>query len=209
MRSRAIALLVAALLPLTALGCSPGDDPDPSASDPAASASQTPTTPEPAESGSPSSPETGLPPATGQALELKGSMSFRLPEGGEWHHTGDGSTTLYAGHPVDDGYFDIDASEIETSNTELDPLAKASLDIRHQQAELTPGRFDPFPTRSPNREVSGRAGWVLESTGKKSTFYEFGTNIDGLTAIITFQYPSSYGAGKEWVESILASIEWK
>lgn len=209
MRSRAIALLVAALLPLAVSGCSPEDDPEPSPSEPAASASETPAAPEATESGSPSESETGVPPAAGQALELEGSLSFRLPEGDEWYHTGDGSSILFASYPVDDGSFDIEGSEIETSNTELDPLAKASLDLRSQQAELTPGRFDPVPTRSPNRVVNGREGWVLESAGKKSTFYEFGTSRGGLTAFITFEYPTSYASGKEWVESILASIEWK
>jgi hypothetical protein len=209
MRSRAIAVLVAALLPLAVLGCSPDDDPDPSPKEPATPTSGTTATPGPTDS-SPSASETGVPPAAGEMLELKGSMSLRLPEDGdEWHGRGDGSMVLVAGHPVDDGSFELAASEIETLDSDLDSLAEASLASRFHQAELTPGRFDPVPTRSPNRVVNEREGWVLESAGKKSTFYEFGTSEDGLTAIVTFQYPTSFVRGKEWVESMLVSIEWK
>jgi hypothetical protein len=135
-------------------------------------------------------------------------MRFRFPAG-ESHHSGDGSLIVVGGLPVDGGSFDIAASEIATSNTELDPLAKASLATRLRQAELSPGRFGSVPTRSPNRVINGQEGWVLEGSGKETTFYEFGTYHAGVTVFITFQYPTSHAAGEEWRESVLASVEWK
>lgn len=207
MRSRAIAVAATALLSLTVSGCSP-DDAAPAPNEPATPSSESTAPTESTETPSPS--QTGVPPAAGQALDLEGSFTFRLPEGGdEWHERGTGSMTIVAGHPVPEGSFDISASEISITVTELDSLAEASLKTRVRQAELTPGRFDPLPTRSPNRVVNGREGWVLESAGKESTFYEFGTSNGGLTATITFQYPTSYAPGREWVEAVLASIEWK
>jgi hypothetical protein len=208
MRSRVIAVLVAALVPLAAAGCSSDDEPDAS---PSRTASSSPTVDGPTDatpSDSPSASETGVAPATGAAVQLERSMRFRFPAG-ESQPSGDGSTTVVGGVLVDGGFFDITASELETSNTELDPLAKASLATRVRQAEVTPGRFGAGPTRSPNRVVNGQEGWVLEGADKKTTFYEFGTHHAGVTVYISFQYPTSHAAGEAWRESVLASIEWK
>lgn len=189
MRSRVFVAATAAAMLALVVGCS--SDAEPSGPDASASSTE-PSTEEP----SATDTSTGPAPATGQRVEAS-VLDFRLPESARWSLTRGGLSARYFDN--DGGIWAV--AVIELGDTPgLDRLARVAEDV---QPDLV-----PKARRLADRTVNGVEGYVLESDGRDRLYYEFGTVYEGQGFSLIFDFPPSPRA-RDWIDSVLASVEWK
>lgn len=195
MRSRVVAALSFVVIAAGAGGCSSDDEPYPDPS---------PTTSAPASGGSDSPADApAVEPASGEKIELKTSLSLRVPEEGDWY-VDDGGGSIFASATVGGGVVDILAGDVLSDSTSIEESAATMLDTLDDQPGLTYRRADDMT-------VSGVEGWVIEGQSAEQRFLQFGTLHAGRIVSIDFTIRTGVPAAdaEELVASVLASVEWK
>lgn len=194
MRSRVVGVLSSslALVLLLLAGCS-DDDAGPAAGSPASKSAAT-------DASSDASSETGSPsiePASGQLIDTR-PLSFRLTED-DWDVSGT-SPNIGAYTLTEDpfGEFLIGIVDARNSGGTLESL-------RTTRGEDSLGLVEARPDRTINGTT------VLYSVGRRGgvTHYQISGLNNGYLFIIDVEHPTRWAEGKEAVESMLASIEWK
>lgn len=190
-----LALVVASGLLLS--GC--GDDDGPEA-DPARSPSTSQST-DATPSGSPSTGNPDAEPATGPVVE-DDFFSFHLPEDAEWDLARGGFTATTYDEELN--AFDVATSVVPlqagSSGTDLDAdFASSTRD----------DPYDPPRKRGENRVVDGIEGWTAQTVDDGQLIYSFGTMHDRRAFGLTFSFPEKDPRTLEWIEAVLASIQWK
>lgn len=211
MRSRSLAavaawtttaVLVAALM----TGCSDEEPGGAEGPDPSPSASSTgPTGSEGSPSAATESPSGPVAePADGEEVTMLSGISFHLTKGADWLSSGSDSTAVVADAQVEgvSRAVLLEAGELTAQTDDLDVAAQASIDSR-------PDAEKSYPTlrREEDREVNGVTGYVLRSENDETRFYEFGVLHAGTSFRINLEVPLEMEL-EDWVEPILASIEW-
>ncbi|MFC7504538.1 hypothetical protein ACOACQ_07800 [Nocardioides sp. CPCC 206347] len=189
-----VALLVVSGLLLS--GCKDGDGPDADPSTPAPQS--TSATPIPSDG---SSSSTGVAPATGPLVE-DDVFRFHLPADAEWELGREGlSATTY-----DE---DLNAFDVATSVLPLQAgRSEDDLDVDFDISTDSDG-YDPPQKRGKNRVVDGIEGWTAETVEDGQLIYTFGTMHARHSFDITFHFPKKDPRTRAWIESVLASIQWK
>lgn len=195
MRSRAIVAVLFLLLG-TASACDSGNGADPGGKTSPSPASSSAAS-SPAASASPSAPA----PATGPVAEL-GHLRYRIPDSEGAHVLNTGKLHAVGSFHVDGGIYDIDGAE-QSSDSTLDEAGAVELELLKSDAE-----FHSF-RHTGNRTVAGQEVWVIEAKRKGGRLYEVLGVRSGTLFSVTFRWPSSYSAGRDVVESVLATVEWK
>lgn len=190
-----LALVLASSLLLT--GCKSAERPDAGPSDSPATSPSTDSTP----SGSPSSESTGVEPASGTLVESD-EFSYRLPAGVEWNlgRGGLGATT----YDDDLNAFDVDATLVPLQAG--DDVADLAKDYEVTAGDLP---YDPPLKRGENRVVDGVEGWTAQTVENGQLIYAFGTRHNRVSFDLFFGFPKKDPRTLEWIEAVLASIEWK
>lgn len=176
----------ALLLALALAGCSDdeGDDPGASPSDASPSA--------------PSSSATSVAPATGQAM-TSDWLDLKLPAEAEWIITRNGRS---GHHPSEGGTLtSVLIGSAGEGFDSLDEVSRTSLSVVRDSR--------PTATVGPNRTVAGVEGITITAEDDRGYLYVFDTTRDGLEVSISFQFPVKDAAAEGWIESVLASVEWK
>ncbi len=195
MRSRVRGAVVCALAALVlTVGCStddPDDEPDgaPSSSSGADSSPAT-ATPE-----SPTATEDSVTPADGRRVEV-GPMSYRLVDA-DWLVGRQGQTAYLSDT---DGAWYVSSASGYATDGDLDRLAEVAIDAV---------AVEPAPERADDRVVAGVLCYVLESRSRTGLFYQVGGIVDGEFAYLQFEFPVDTPQADEWVEQMLASVEWR
>lgn len=187
-----VALAVASGLLLT--GCKDGDRPEADPSQPPATSQPTGST-----SDSPSTDGTGVEPASGPVVEGD-VFSFHLPAETEWDlGRGGFSATAY-----DEEFnpFDVATSAIRLQAGESGEDLDADYESR-----IVGGPHEV--TRAENRVVGGVEGWVAQGVDGDQLIYVFGALHERVSFSITFSFPKKDPRTLGWIESTLASIQWK
>lgn len=191
MRSR----VCGAVLLLTLLaGCSSDDgttgDPPGSGADPGGGTSTAPTTDGTTGASDP------VAPAAGRRIRAEG-FGYRLPEG-RWELVSGGRT---AGHFDEQGRsWQIGWGYSLAFDTDLDTVAANALDVLSET--------DDGLARGEDRTVAGVEGYVIEGSGPDGLVYEFGTVRGEGVPQLWFRFPEDSAQAREWIESVLASVEW-
>ncbi|WP_435770115.1 hypothetical protein [Nocardioides sp. SYSU DS0651] len=199
MRSRVgVVAVVSALLAGLVTGCSSADgDPPPSAS--STPASEATSSGSPSGPGSSTTPVDDVAPATGDLVTMRTAGTFRLPAGVDASVSQAGSAAVALIH-VDEGVVRIGAAEFAIPGATVEKVAEVALDSFAAQ--------HPGLERLPNREVGGLDGYALQATNDGTTYYQYGTVSGELRVYFEFRYPETFAEGEEWVDSVLASVEW-
>ena len=203
MRSRRLAAVAAwTLMTVLVSGCS--DDEADGPQDPGASGSAT-TSPTAdgsgdASSGTPSASQ--VEPATGQLVTMRSGISFRLTEGPDWGVIGEGGLGVAADAEAE-GTLELlilDGSEFDAVTEDLEVAANATL-------KSLPESSYPTLRREEDREVNGVTGYVLRSEDDAANYYLFGALHKGIAFSLSMEVPLELEL-EDWIEPILASIEW-
>jgi len=175
-------------------GCSTDDDPGASPTDGSSSAGDPS-----GGTGSPSAEQTeGPEAATGKVLSSE-LASLHLPAGQPWAEGRGGLS----------GHLDIDARnsyEVHLSQG----LGKAD-DLDTAVAAVLPTVQGPRPeiARAEDRDIAGVETAVLSGVDDRGYYYGIVAIHQGLVMTIDFVFPRKDAEGEAWIESILASVEWK
>lgn len=193
MRSRAIVVATVMLLMGVASGCDSDASSEPKGRDASTAATS------PASSPAPSTSPSGPAPATGPVAEL-GHLRYRLPEGSRLLTSG----TMHAvgSFHVEHGIYDITGSE-QSSDSTLDEAGEIELDTTSSTEEYASYEH------TGNRTINGQEVWVIEAKRKDGRMYEITGVRGGFQFVVTFMWPASYRPGRDVVESVLATVEWK
>ncbi len=209
MRVRRLGSLIAAAgLAVALVGCSDkGEDPEPAPSPSAGSTSPGGTGSEATSEPSASSESSAsVAPATGQLVTLESTVTFRLPDGVEWG-VYDDKTSAVVIDTVDipegaDDFVHIDATEFPQITDDLAQMAKGAR-TRQQERHKIPLELTGY------RTIGGVSGFVLEGTGDKGQFYEWGgLDANNVLTTLVFIVPAGLDVA-EWVEPVLASVQWQ
>lgn len=202
MQSRVMQRLTAAvaatvaLWSLSACDSGGGDAPTGSMSDSAPASGAT-------SSDSPSaSPSWTVTPASGEAVE-NDTMSYRLPtiESKTPWSTDSLGTTFTSSTLLDEGIVDITATDLSTSDTDLEVDAGVVLKLLAD--------YKPRPRRVANRVINGVECWVMVGKDAKSYSYRIGGLHAGRQFSLLFDVPATWTEADQRIEEILASIKWK
>jgi hypothetical protein len=194
--SRVAAVGAIAAIALVMAGCTSGEEP--SGEDPPSPTGSTPT----GQTSPTTSPSPSVTPATGPRIDAEVAY-YNLPER-EWSLGREGQSASYYDEK---GYsWDISSGPALAIGRNLDRMARTS---REQASNLYVG-----VERLPDREVAGVEGYVLEGANEKGSrgkglFYEFGTIHGDYIIDIEFDFPEDSPRAREWIESVLASWQWK
>lgn len=187
MRSRVRGAVVCALAALVlTVGCStddPDDEPD-GAPSPATATSETAT-----------ATEDPVTPADGRRVEA-GPMSYRLVDA-DWLVGRQGQTAYFSDT---EGAWYVSSAAGYATDGDLDRLAEVAIDAV---------AVEPAPERTDDRVVAGVPCYVLESRSRTGLFYQVGGIVDGEFAYLQFEFPVDTPQANEWVEQMLASVEWR
>lgn len=206
MRSRRMAAVAAwTVAAVLVAGCSDDepdrrDDPGPSGSDTTSSATAGS---DGSSSGAPSDTFSGsaVEPATGQQVRMESGISFRLTEGPDWVVDGNGTFGVVGDAELESGELVLlEGSELDALTDDLEVAANAALTTFETSSR-------PTLRREEDREVNGVTGYVLSSEGDESNFYLFGVLHEGTSFRLFLEAPLEVDL-EDWVEPILASIEW-
>lgn len=190
----------AAALVLALVGCSSDDDPsgEPTGDESSSSAGATPTD----EASETSAASPSVAPATGPRIDAE-VVYYRLPEA-DWLLGRDGQSANFYD---DAGYtWRISSSPALAISRSIERLARSRLDLADEDFVGA--------KRLADRTVAGVEGYVLEAGGGRGTdrdglFYEYGTVRGEHLIYIYFELPEDSPKAREWIESVLASFEWK
>lgn len=183
----------ALVLALAVAGCSGGsDDPEPS------SASSTPGQELSGSSSETPSHTATVTPATGTAM-TSDWLDLRLPADADWIITRNGRS---GHHPGEDGT--LSSVLLGSAGEGFDSLAEVT---RTSLSVVRDSR--PSARLGENRTVSGVEGITITAEDDRGYLYVFDTAVGGSEYSITFQLPVRDAASEAWIESILASVEWK
>ena len=170
-------------------GCSSAGEPAPEPTPDASTDTSLPSEPT-----SPAS--ASVPPAQGTRVDAE-VVAYHLPDA-DWTLGRAGLTATF----TDERYQDwVISAGPATAIARLDRLAAIRLDwlsIAHDGVQ-----------RAENRTVNGVEGYVLTSGGRDGLLYEYGAIHGGSRVYLTFDFPEDSPMAEEWIESVLASIEWK
>jgi hypothetical protein len=177
-------------------GCA---DDAPSASDPRPSAEASASSEEgepsvPSTSGSATAPA----PASGRLVDAE-VMTYRLPEG-KWDLGSSGLTAIWTGDDVGDWVI-VGTVGDAYDDTTLDDLAALTL-------EGEPDHEPPL-RRAGTRTVGGVEGYVVEGSSRDGYYYEWGAVVGDHWVQLEFDLGADDARAEEWVESVLASVEWR
>lgn len=143
--------------------------------------------------------------ATGQQFTIRDIATFRVTDGVEWVSNGDKTTTISA-ETFDipdgaDGFVQLSASQFPQITDNFERMAEQALIDQQARLDVTLERID-------DREIGGVMGYVLTGGGDRGQIYEWG-GLDENNVLTVFTFVIPEGADvEEWVEPILASIEW-
>lgn len=205
MRTRRMTpLLAAASLVVALAGCSddkgdePGADPTPAASDSAGTTSPT--------DGSSTADAPEVQPATGQLITLKSTATFHLLADVKWRLFGDKSISVAIATedlpPGADDFVYINAGEFPQIDDDLSRIAQVALKSEQKDHDI------PLEIGSP-RTIAGVEGYVLQGKGPGGQYYEWGgLDADNVLTTLGFVVPDGLDV-KEWVEPVLASLQWQ
>lgn len=191
-----LALVVGSGLLLS--GCSDDDRP---AADPSTSPSTSQSTPTDVDPGSPSTDATDVEPASGSLIE-DDSVAYRLPEDVEWRLGRGGFTATY---------YDEDVNAFSVSGKVLALHAGDTGQDLDADYDTSVGtlRYDPPLQRGENRVVNGVEGWTAQTVDDGQLIYVFGALHDRISFDLTFRFPEKDPSSRDWIEAVLASIEWR
>lgn len=182
----------AVLLALALAGCS-DDVQDPGTGDPPSS--------EATSTASPADPTTEAPsaePATGEAM-TSDWLDLRLPAEVDWIITRNGRS---GHHPAEDGtLYSVLLGTAGAGFDSLEEVSSTSLSVIRESR--------PSAQLGENRVVAGVEGVTITAEDDRGYLYEFSTARGGSEYSISFQFPVRDAAGEAWIESVLASVEWK
>jgi hypothetical protein len=191
---------VAAALVLALAGCSSDDEPS---SEPTGDGSSSSTGSTPTDGASEtSSTSPSVTPATGPRIDAE-VVSYRLPEA-DWLLTREGQSANFFDEA---GYsWRISSSPAVAISHNVERQARSGLELAREDYVGA--------KRLADRSVAGVEGYVLEAGGRRGAdrdglFYEYGTVHGDHTFSIYFEFPENSPRAQEWVESVLASFEWK
>lgn len=205
MRSRRMAAVAAwTVAAVLVAGCSDDepdrrDDPGPSGSDTTSATAGS----DGSSSGAPSDTSSGsaVEPATGQQVRMESGISFRLTEGPDWVVEGNGTFGVVGDAELESGELVlIEGSELDALTDDLEVAANGALTTFETSSR-------PTLRREEDREVNGVTGYVIRSESDESNFYLFGVLYKGTAFRLSLEVPLEAEL-EEWVEPILASIEW-
>jgi len=132
---------------------------------------------------------------------MESGISFRVTEGPDWVVDGDGTNGVVGDAELESGELVLlEGSEIDALTDDFETAAEAA---------LTTSEADNRPTlrREADREVNGVTGYVLRSENDRSSFYLFGVLHEGTSFHLSLEVPLEEEL-EDWIEPILASIEW-
>lgn len=138
--------------------------------------------------------------ATGILVEAE-TYTYHLIEGVEWD-LGRGGLTA-SNYDEELNPFDVSGREsllFEASSKEIDDDFERS---------ITDARFKPPFIRGENRVVNGIEGWTAHRLRNEWLDYEFGTTHNLKSVGFWFSFPNKDPRAREWIDAILASVEWK
>lgn len=142
--------------------------------------------------------DSSVAPATGPVMSNE-VLSFHLPAGPEWMISGSsaGVTEFTPDGAVDD-YVRL-------------ALATPARDLAQVEEIIPRSRKERWPeTRQvENRIVNGVEGIVLVAESDELYLYEFATSYQGMLAAIRFEFTHPDATRMAWIDSMLASVEWK
>jgi hypothetical protein len=193
---RATVVAVASVGLCAVVGLSGCADDEPSGADPGPSveASGSPEEREPSAPPSGSAPA----PASGRLVDAE-VMTYRLPEG-EWDLGSGGLTAIWTGDDVGN-WLIVGTVGDAYDDTTLDDLAALTL-------EGEPDHEPPL-RRAGTRTVNGVEGYVVEGSSRDGYYYEWGAVVGAHWVQLEFDLGADDARAEEWVESVLASVEWK
>lgn len=203
---RMTSLLAAAGLVLALAACS-DDEGDVPKGSPDSSASSGASSDATSDASAPTSAASAeVQPATGPLVSLRNTATLRLPASLEWSVYGDKTLVVTIESkdfpPGAEDFISIDFTEFPQID---DSLARRAAVSRESQQEDT-----GIPlTIGANRTIGGVEGFVLEGKGPEGQFYEWGgLDADNVLTQVTFEIPNGVDVA-EWVEPVLASLQWK
>ncbi|MEV4999543.1 hypothetical protein [Nocardioides sp. LML1-1-1.1] len=205
MRARRMTSLLAAALLVVALGACSDDGKDEPKSSPSTSSG----TPGETTSGSAdptSSGPTEVEPATGPLVTLHSTATLRLPASVKWRTYGD-KTTVVTIKSVDfapgtEKFYYVDVTEFPQIDDNLARMAELARESQEGTREI------PLKVGA-NRTIAGVEGFVLEGQGPNGQFYEWGgLDADNVLTTVAFVVPNGLDL-EEWVEPVLASLQWQ
>lgn len=201
---RMTSLLVAAGLVVALAGCSDDKGDEPKGSPSSSSGAPSATTGDASAPTSDASAE--VQPATGPLVSLRNTATLHLPASLEWSVFGDKSLVVTIESkdfaPGTEDFLTIDFTEFPQIDDDLARRAAVSRESQ-QKAKGIPLKIGA------NRTIGGVEGYVLEGQGPKGQLYEWGgLDADNVLTQVTFVIPNGLDV-KEWVEPVLASLQWQ
>lgn len=200
MRSRAIAAMLLVLLPAVSACDSDGAKPGGKGS---ASTTPSPSVSASASESASASP-TGPAPATGPVAELDHTLRYRMPEGERSHVAGNGGLIVVGNFHLPDngGIYDINGSEQRST------LTLADAGPIQVQVTCSVGDYSSCK-HTGNRTIDGQEVYVIEAKGEDGRMYAIVGLRNGYLFNVEFEWPTAYAPGRDVVESVLATVEWK
>lgn len=190
-------VVLAAVALVTLVGCK---DDSGSNADPAPTPDQTvSTTSSPSPSGTASSPAA----TTGQLIEHD-ALSLRLTADQDWKVLNSGVLAIRR---------DEEGNEYAVTVNEIPDRSNGTMTL-DQAAELSLSSttlYDPPLTRGENRVIDGVEGWTAETIDSafNEYVYRYGAVHADHDTYVTVRVPRKDAQNREWIEAVLASIDWK
>lgn len=138
-------------------------------------------------------------PETGPLVEGD-FYTFHLPADAEWELSRGGrSATSY----------DEELNVFRVVTSVVPVLAAGNEETLDEDYELSTDQDAYDLVRGKNRTVDGVEGWTAQNVEQGQLIYEFGTQHSGNSFSLTFQFPNKDPRNRAWIDSVLASLEWK
>lgn len=190
MKSRRTCAIV--VLALALAGCS-DDGPGGGTDDPPSSQAPSTGTPSTATSDAES-----VEPATGTPM-TSDWVDLHLPAEAEWIITRNGRS---GHHLSEDGTtYAVFIGSAGEGFDSLDEVSRSAVSVLRETR--------PSLELGDNRTVAGVEGLTMTAEDDGGYYYRFDTARDGFEVSISFEFPVKDAAGEAWIESVLASVEWK
>lgn len=137
-------------------------------------------------------------PATGKAMSSD-RVAMHLPAEVDWTITRKGRS---GHHLSEDGtIYSVFIGSGGEGFDSLEEVSRTALSVIRETR--------PSAQLGDDRTVAGVEGITVSAEDDRGYYYQFGTTRDGFEVSITFQFPVKDAAGEAWIESVLASAEWK